>query len=146
MTLCIFVLRRGAKIPLHDHPDMHVFGRLLFGRLRVRSYDPEDPEPWSWAQSWEDPFGGSGARRAKLRSDSIVGPAPTTYSLQPGAGNIHELEALEDSAFFDVLTPSCDPRGERDCTYYSRDGPEDAQSCVLTPTEPIGFYMDSLRY
>jgi len=34
MTICIFLLRAGAQIPAHDHPGMHVFGRLLFGRMR----------------------------------------------------------------------------------------------------------------
>jgi len=136
MTMCVFVLRRGAKIPLHDHPGMHVYGRLLFGQLRVRSYDPSEPDPWSWRSE----------RTAVLRSDCTVGPAPTTYSLGPEQGNIHELQALEDSAFFDVLTPSYDPHDGRDCSYFSREGPEDAEKVVLVPTEQWGFYMDSLKY
>lgn len=136
MTMCIFVLRRGAHIPLHDHPGMHVYGRLLFGQLRVRSFDPEDSDPGAW----------SSARRAVLRSDSLVGPKPTTYSLGPVEGNLHELVALEDSAFFDVLTPSYDQRGGRDCTYFRREGPEDSNTCILVPTKMCGFAMDTLVY
>ena len=26
-TLCMFLLKRGASIPLHDHPKMHAAGR-----------------------------------------------------------------------------------------------------------------------
>eukprot|EP00435_Cladocopium_sp_Y103_P023624 s508_g5.t1 len=36
-TLCMFALKKGAHIPLHDHPKMYVFGRLLFGVMRVVS-------------------------------------------------------------------------------------------------------------
>jgi len=133
MTLCIFILRKGAVIPLHDHPGMHVYGRLLFGRLRVRSYDPEGPF---------DP----GTRRAVLRSDTVIGPSPTTYSLGPEEGNVHELEALEASAFFDVLTPSYDPRTGRDCNYYRREGDVNSKHCVLLPVDLWDFSMDTLAY
>jgi len=50
MTICIFFLRAGSAIPLHNHPDMHVFGRFLFGRMRVISFDPERPVPVTCAQ------------------------------------------------------------------------------------------------
>ncbi|OLP93429.1 2-aminoethanethiol dioxygenase [Symbiodinium microadriaticum] len=39
VTLCVFVLKKGASLPLHDHPGMHVFGRLLFGRMLAVSVD-----------------------------------------------------------------------------------------------------------
>ena len=40
--VCIFILRRGAVLPLHDHPGMHVFGRLLYGRMRSASFEQHD--------------------------------------------------------------------------------------------------------
>lgn len=106
VTLCIFVMEAGARIPLHDHPEMYVFGRQLFGKMRVVSY------------GWED--GPAASARARLHDDAVLGPLPTTYSLGPGDGNIHELHALEDSAFFDVVLPPYDPARGRDCTYYVR--------------------------
>lgn len=42
-TLCMFALKKGAHIPLHDHPQMYVFGRLLFGVMRVVSAPAETP-------------------------------------------------------------------------------------------------------
>jgi len=132
MTLCIFVLRKGAVLPLHDHPGMHVFGRLLFGRMRVRSYDPAPPV--------------DGLRQAVLHSDMLIGPDPTTYSLGPQEGNVHELMALEDSAFFDILTPSYNPRTGRDCNYYRRQDSADPRHCVLVPVELHNFCMDTFDY
>ena len=35
----IFVFPPNTEIPLHDHPDMVVISRVLYGELRVRSYD-----------------------------------------------------------------------------------------------------------
>merc|ERR1712018_772661 len=96
MTLCIFLLRKGAGLPLHDHPDMSVFGRLLFGRMRVLSFDfvePNHRQPTSHLGA----FGYAGV----LQSDCTIGPEPTMYSLGPQEGNLHEITALDDCAFFD---------------------------------------------
>ncbi|CAE8639982.1 unnamed protein product, partial [Polarella glacialis] len=48
-----------------------------------------------------------------------MGPQSTTYSLAPEEGNLHQLEALEDCAFFDIVTPAYDASLGRDCTYYA---------------------------
>lgn len=136
MTLCVFVLRAGARIPLHDHPGMHVYGRLLFGRMRALSFDFEP--------STDGPRGG---RWATLHSEMVLGPEPTTYSLGPNTGNLHELEAMEDSAFFDVLTPPYDMYMGRDCTYYRREeAADDDGRYVLTPVNMWGFSMQTLQY
>jgi len=136
MTLAIFILRAGARIPLHDHPGMHVYGRLLFGSMRVLSFDLEPS---------------SGRRRrvlkASLRSDEVIGPAPTTYWLGPSAGNLHELEAIEDCAFFDVLAPPYDPYFGRNCNYYRREEADGTDGrCTLVPVNMWDFDMQSLKY
>ena len=34
-TMCMFTLPAGAKLPLHDHPDMTVFSKVLWGEMQV---------------------------------------------------------------------------------------------------------------
>jgi hypothetical protein len=40
--LVLFFIRKGERMPLHDHPNMCVFFRMLFGRLNYSSYDKID--------------------------------------------------------------------------------------------------------
>ncbi len=42
-TVGIFIFPPGASIPLHDHPSMVVISRVLYGELRVKSYNVVSP-------------------------------------------------------------------------------------------------------
>ena len=37
--LVLFFIKKGTVMPLHDHPNMSVFFRLVFGKLNYRAYD-----------------------------------------------------------------------------------------------------------
>lgn len=37
--LVLFFIKKGVTMPLHDHPNMSVFFRLLFGELNYTGYD-----------------------------------------------------------------------------------------------------------
>ena len=37
--LVLFFFKKGTRMPLHDHPNMSVFFRLVFGNLSYRAYD-----------------------------------------------------------------------------------------------------------
>ncbi|CAJ1366834.1 unnamed protein product [Effrenium voratum] len=114
MTICIFTLKKGAQIPAHDHPGMHVFGRLLYGQMRVKSWDLTGDDGEGHPETLEE----NKPLEAYYYGEEVVGPTPATYGLAPEEGNIHQIEALEDCAFFDILTPPYKPGGGRDCSYF----------------------------
>lgn len=100
----LFLLPAGGAIPLHDHPGMVVLMRVVLGRVRVTSLD--------WVE-----------RRALLarRADvSDLGASDHVLAAGPTERNLHAVEALEPSAFVDVLTP--DYAGDRPCTYFVESG------------------------
>lgn len=98
----LFLVAKGRRLPLHDHPEMTVLLRVLAGRFAVRSYD--------WA-----PEGGGLAR---VVADRVVTADDPVQVLRPREGNLHRIEALEDGAFFDLFSPYYAEDEGRPCTYY----------------------------
>mmetsp|Transcript_102850 Transcript_102850/g.235907 ORF Transcript_102850/g.235907 Transcript_102850/m.235907 type:complete len:266 (-) Transcript_102850:425-1222(-) len=133
LSLCIFLIPRGSCIPLHDHPHMSVFGRLLFGKMQVRSYDIDNvaSSDVQNAMYYGQPV------RATRATSGVLGPDPATYQLTPSFGNLHELTAIEDCSFFDVIFPPYGAEG-RDCTYFStlQDVSNKPGAVLLQPSAP----------
>ncbi|KAJ7567150.1 hypothetical protein O6H91_02G133700 [Diphasiastrum complanatum] len=108
----IFCLPTSAAIPLHNHPGMTVFSRLLYGSMHVRSYD------------WVNPFSelsgdASTPRLAKLVADHVLtAPCESAVLFPASGGNIHAFTALTPCAVLDVLTPPYSPIDARHCIYY----------------------------
>jgi len=44
ISVGVFVLRDGAKIPLHDHPYMYGVLKVIHGKVRVQSYTPKQKD------------------------------------------------------------------------------------------------------
>lgn len=44
VSIGVFVLRDGAKIPLHDHPYMYGVLKVIYGKVRVQSYTPKQKD------------------------------------------------------------------------------------------------------
>lgn len=44
VSIGVFVLRDGAKIPLHDHPYMYGVLKVIYGKVKVQSYTPRQKD------------------------------------------------------------------------------------------------------
>ncbi|XP_073135712.1 plant cysteine oxidase 2-like isoform X2 [Henckelia pumila] len=107
-SLCIFFLPASAVIPLHNHPEMTVFSKLLMGTMAIKAYD------------WVHPFNGYSMRRlAKLKADTtFTAPCDTCVLYPTSGGNIHEFRAITPCAVLDVIGPPYSHDHGRDCSYY----------------------------
>ncbi|CAN6442305.1 unnamed protein product [Victoria cruziana] len=128
-SICIFCLPPSAVIPLHNHPGMTVFSKLLFGSMHVKSYDwvtsmddPSSPESEAGCQVMETTAGSSSKgspRLAKVQFDGVSTADCNTSILYPTTGgNMHCFRAIEPCAILDVLGPPYSEADGRDCMYY----------------------------
>ncbi|CAL1354616.1 unnamed protein product [Linum trigynum] len=113
-TMCIFCFPTSSVIPLHDHPGMTVFSKVLYGSLHVKAYDWVEPAVLS-----KNKDGFPSERLAKFAVDKVLTAPCGTSVLYPNAGgNLHCFTALTPCAVLDILTPTYNEQAGRKCTYY----------------------------
>ncbi|KAK6153030.1 hypothetical protein DH2020_012669 [Rehmannia glutinosa] len=143
-SIGIFCLPPTSVIPLHNHPQMTVFSKLLFGTMHIKAYDWLDmvdkdtdttsvnaaaPKSMFLLKPMALPLlilpgsylgRSDGSRVAKLKVDSdFTAPCRTSILYPADGGNMHCFTAKTACAVLDVLGPPyCDPDG-RHCQYYS---------------------------
>ncbi|KAL3644132.1 hypothetical protein CASFOL_012064 [Castilleja foliolosa] len=109
--LCIFFLPASAVIPLHNHPEMTVFSKLLMGTMHIKAYD--------WAGSINQSVSPSKLRLAKLKvNKTFTAPCDTSVLYPTSGGNIHEFTAVTPCAVLDVIGPPYSKSDGRDCSFY----------------------------
>ncbi|CAI0384845.1 unnamed protein product [Linum tenue] len=119
MQLYIFFLPAGGVIPLHNHPGMTVFSKLLLGEVHIKSYDLVDCQQASSSKR----FSVQAVRLARLVADKVYeAPCDTSVLYPTTGGNIHQFKAVTPCAILDVLGPPYSREDGRDCSYY-RDFP-----------------------
>ncbi|KAI7741395.1 hypothetical protein M8C21_000855 [Ambrosia artemisiifolia] len=121
----IFLLPPSGVLPLHNHPQMTVFSKLLFGTMHIKAYDWVDdvtssstPKADSSEREGHEK-GTISVRLAKLKVNSeFTAPCNTSILYPTDGGNMHCFTASTSCAVLDVLGPPyCDPEG-RHCQYY----------------------------
>ncbi|EOY03392.1 Uncharacterized protein TCM_018396 isoform 2 [Theobroma cacao] len=119
-SMGIFCLPPSGVLPLHNHPGMTVFSKLLFGTMHIKSYDWVVDVP-SNASAVVAPsqMQHREVRLAKVKVDSdFTAPCSASILYPADGGNMHCFTAVTACAVLDVLGPPySDPEG-RHCTYY----------------------------
>lgn len=118
-SMVILFLPQNAVIPLHNHPGMTVFSKLLLGSMHIKSYDwvdaDSDPSASSCSSSADDQL-----RLAKLVVDGVfTAPCDTSVLYPTTGGNMHRFTAIAPCAILDILGPPYSIEEDRDCTYYT---------------------------
>jgi len=115
-SVAIFLIQKGGSIPIHDHPNMNVVSRLLFGELEEKSFDWEDESDPTSQGSVEDSveFQSKAKQGLAIVTKSEVRDTKETECavIQPKNGNLHEVTATATCAFLDCFVPPYDPASE----------------------------------
>ncbi|XP_008809715.2 plant cysteine oxidase 2-like isoform X2 [Phoenix dactylifera] len=119
-SIGIFCLPPSGVIPLHNHPGMTVFSKLLFGSMHIKSYDwvdiPQDSNDVINPAQSRPPE----VRLAKVKTDAIfTAPCETSILYPADGGNMHCFTARTSCAVLDVLGPPYSDSEGRHCTYYN---------------------------
>ncbi|PAV76272.1 hypothetical protein WR25_09971 [Diploscapter pachys] len=103
----IFGFRReGAAIPLHNHPQMSGFLRVIRGSIKIASFSFVDQ-----SASIQHP-----STPVRFEGEKILTPEDFAVFLDPVQDNFHSVTALEDeSFFFDALVPGY---LDNECKYF----------------------------
>ncbi|XP_033632878.1 2-aminoethanethiol dioxygenase-like [Asterias rubens] len=130
VSMGVFVVERGCRLPLHDHNGMHGVIKVLSGTIRMHSYDllTEDevnsikiPDSLAHPNSESDEELMRNLIPVRKKAEAkIITPESKPCVLSPMESNVHSLESIDGpAAFLDVLSPPYDPDTGRDCVYYT---------------------------
>jgi len=157
-------------MPLHDHPNMSVFFRLVFGELKYHGYDKID-EKFKYNNFSSDEYlellAKKTAIKAKKTRQMTLQKDALMY-VRPTFNNLHTFEATENSCFFDICLPNYTPEScLRKITYFKENNQsllsaqnpfsnEDLGTKRATLTEiiydttpphlPVNFSVDNVDY
>ena len=150
-TICIFILPAGTRLPLHDHPNMVVLSKVLWGEMQVAAYDrvPEAKKSggilsWMSKQSQVEslePF-----QIVRKKENEVWTVADGVQLTGPEDCNIHEFTAMTPCCVIDVLAPPYDWRRGRRCTYYEVQNREGSGLWARPIRCPGDFVTKNLAY
>lgn len=130
--LVLFFIKKGTVMPLHDHPNMSVYFKLMFGRLNMTMYDKLDTK-FKYNDLSNDEYAeilGSKKTVEARRSKNFILKDNKVILVRPSLGNLHTFVAEEDSCFFDICLPNYTTDSMRRITYFKE--VQDLEQ--LTPT------------
>ena len=153
--LVLFFIKKGQHMPLHDHPNMSVYFKLMFGSLKFYSFDKVE-EKFKYNKFSNDEYAELIDTKHKVtatKSKAKVLDKKNLLLVRPSVGNMHSFVAQEDSCFFDICLPNYTTDSLRRITYFN-EVTDDSLGQGLTkleysstpPVMPVGFDVAELDY
>jgi cysteamine dioxygenase len=111
LQITVFFLPPAAAVPLHNHPGMTVFSKLLVGSAHVVSYDWVHPRVCA---AGSEPRTTTTMLTEKVLDDRFTAASSARALFPDAGGNLHRFVAGEEEpcAFLDVITPPYSPASE----------------------------------
>lgn len=107
----VFLIPKGNTIPLHNHPNMFVVSKVIWGSVLINNFDKKPTNDRHLEEY--DVFQVDEKEKINMKQNDIA-------ILTPDKNNIHEVIAHEDTAFFDIILPAYDEEENRSCDYYEK--------------------------
>ena len=127
--ICTFIIPEGMEIPLHNHPEMTVLSKCLYGAARVQTY--------KWTDGMYENASARKPRACDLVSDVVIDASNGGIQVCSPEENIHRIVAITDVAILDVFVPPYDVDGERDCTYYELKREKSKEDIEIEPEQRV---------
>ncbi|XP_047352613.1 2-aminoethanethiol dioxygenase [Vespa velutina] len=150
MTIAIFMLKHGVTMPMHDHPRMHGFLKVISGTVEINSFT---------LKTNGDHINMNEEIKAFRHKPVILHKNSPACVLTPQDKNLHEISCIEGpAAFLDILSPPYgvddSGKGPGPCTFFKTvnskpctDSGDIVEEVQLVVTEkPPGFYSHNLKY
>lgn len=122
ISVGIFVMRRGARLPLHDHPGMFGLCKTIHGKMKVNSFSQADlSEDKVRKKKSTLPSNRINLVPVHSKDSVVLSEEDECCVLTPEEGNYHEISPVGDmAAFLDILAPPYDYMTmTRTCQYYT---------------------------
>ena len=114
VSIGIFIIKSGSRIPLHNHPNMHGLLKIVYGTVDIKEYTKYKPDSVKsclfHSIASENPHlylkaGICFPAEKKVRTN--VKSSCDVIVLSPDENNYHEIHTVGEgpAAFFDILAP-----------------------------------------
>jgi cysteamine dioxygenase len=156
VTVSIFIVKSGEKLPLHDHPHMYGILKVIAGTVKIQSYTAVSNNAFAESPSSVGRLfcqtSKSRTQRAIKMPEVLVNANDGACFLTPSERNLHEIQSVDGpAAFLDILSPPYVEIGERSCHYFKEEngdvpGPVSSETRLIHIPSPPEYWNDVATY